>query len=67
MQRKVIPKGTCQVCKQEKNLSELVPPYLISKSVLSVIQHDNPDWSMDGFICYNDLNHYRNNHLNEIL
>lgn len=67
MPSRFIKKKTCQVCKQEKNIFELVPALLIRESVLLVIQHHNPDWSMDSFICYNDLNQYRNDHIGEIL
>jgi uncharacterized membrane protein len=65
--RKLITKGTCQVCKQEKSISELVPTNQIGDIFLSVIKQEHPDWSMDGFICYDDLNHYRTKHLSEIL
>jgi uncharacterized membrane protein len=67
MEGKFVMKGTCQVCKQEKGISELVPSYSIRKSLLSVVQRENPDWHMDGFICYTDLNHYRTEHISEIL
>jgi len=60
-------KPICQICHLEKNLSELVPAASIRKSVAETIQAENPAWSADGYICLADLNHYRTEHIQEIL
>lgn len=67
MKKNVSAKEICQICKKEKNLSELVPSSLVSESISSVIREDNPDWSQNSFICSDDLNRYRNKHMHEIL
>ena len=57
----------CQVCHQGKMMSELVPADHIHKAVADTIRSEHPDWSDQGYICLNDLNHYRTAHIREIL
>ena len=57
----------CQVCHQTKMLSELVPANHIHKAVADTIRAEQPDWTDQGYICLNDLNHYRTEHIREIL
>ena len=67
MKQKAMKKVICTVCKKEKYLAEMIPASLISDPVRHVIERENPDWSPDGFICLSDLNHYRTEHVREIL
>ena len=57
----------CQICKQQKTLKEMVPAELIRNSIVRTIQKEYPDWSPKGFICINDLNHFRAKHVQEEL
>ncbi len=50
---------TCQVCKQQKAMSEVVAGGAVRESVVEEIRKDNPDWSANGYICNHDLDHYR--------
>jgi uncharacterized membrane protein len=58
---------TCQICKKQKKLSEVRPAALIREPVVEMIRRKYPDWSSDGFICVSDLNHFREQYVNDIL
>lgn len=49
----------CQICKQEKRLSEVIPAELVREPVAGTIRQTHPDWSSRGFICLSDLNGFR--------
>ncbi|UCG15024.1 MAG: DUF1003 domain-containing protein [Deltaproteobacteria bacterium] len=57
----------CQVCKQPKPLSEVLPAELVRDSVEETIRKEHPDWSTSGYICLADLNHYRTEHVEDVL
>ncbi len=67
MSQDSIGRQACQICHQNKNLAELVPAGSIRKSITETILTEHPDWSADGYICLTDLNHYRTEHIQEIL
>ncbi len=67
MKKNTSTTNVCQVCKQEKNITELVSSSLVPDSVVSVIKEDHPDWTGDGYICSTDLNKYRIRNIREIL
>ncbi len=67
MSRTIQPKQICQICHKFMNETELIPARSIAQSVTQTIKEENPDWSENGFICYADLNHYRTEHIKEIL
>lgn len=64
---RTIRTGVCQVCQRQKTLAELIPAASIRGPVVETIRQENPQWSSDGFICLSDLNHYRTEHIEEIL
>jgi uncharacterized membrane protein len=51
--------GLCQVCRQEKNISELRPGDLVRPPVVEIIKRAQPDWDAGGYICMDDLNRFR--------
>jgi uncharacterized membrane protein len=57
----------CQVCKQPKKPSDVMPAELVREPIVSLIQRACPDWSSAGFICTTDLNRFRNEYVQEIL
>lgn len=67
MLKKAQPPLTCQICHLEKERSELIAAFSISTPVLKSIQETVPDWSRDGYICLNDLNHFRTDHIRHLL
>ena len=40
---------------------------MIRESVAQEIRRDHPDWSSEAFICRDDLNRYRNRHIQSLL
>jgi len=57
----------CQVCKKEKRIAEVLPADLVRESIVETIRKEHPDWATSGFICLADLNHFRNQHIQEVL
>jgi len=57
----------CQICKKQKALSEVLPGSLVRDSVAELIRVQHPDWSSSGFICLDDLNHFRTEYVRNIL
>ena len=58
---------TCQVCKQEKTMEEVLYGELVRPSVVETIRKRYPDWSDSGYICLNDLNHFRAEYIEDVL
>lgn len=57
----------CQICKEEKRLSEVLPAELVRTPVVELIRKKYPEWSSKGFICLADLNHFRTEYVQEVL
>jgi uncharacterized membrane protein len=49
----------CQVCGKRRPMVELVIASLVRPVVIDIIKQSHPEWSDDGFICVDDLNHFR--------
>jgi uncharacterized membrane protein len=60
-------KETCQICHSQKSRANLIPFDSIRPSIAAMILKEHPDCSATGFICMTDLNHYRMNHIQELL
>ena len=58
---------TCQICKKTKKPSEMLPAELVSKPVSDTIKQSYPEWSSDDYICLSDLNHFRAQHVKNVL
>ncbi len=59
--------ATCQVCKAEKRLTEVLPAPLVRGVIAERIKKACPDWTSASYICIADLNHFRNEYLTEII
>jgi uncharacterized membrane protein len=57
----------CQVCKQAKSMDEVLYAELIRPSIVETIRKKIPDWSDSGYICLNDLNHFRAEYVEDVL
>jgi uncharacterized membrane protein len=57
----------CQVCKQGKAMDEVLYGELVSPSVVETIRKRYPDWSDSGYICLDDLNHFRAEYVEDVL
>jgi uncharacterized membrane protein len=66
-QKKHPPTGTCPVCGNVRNTSELIPAQLVRPDIREIIRRDHPDWSDDSSICQDDLNNYRALYVRESL
>jgi len=57
----------CQICKEQKKRSEVIPAELIREPIVEIIRKTYPDWSSSGFICISDLNQFRANYVKNVL
>ncbi|MCP8323163.1 MAG: DUF1003 domain-containing protein [Candidatus Methylarchaceae archaeon HK02M2] len=57
----------CQICKKPKKMSEVLSAELIREPIVKEIQKTYPDWSTSGFICIDDLNHFRAEYIQDII
>ncbi len=64
---KQIDSVVCQICNETKKLKEVLPADLVRQSVVDTIKKKFPKWSSDGFICYDDLNRFRIDHVEDVL
>lgn len=60
-------KVLCQVCKEQKEMSEVMSAEMVRGPIVDNIIKTHPDWSSDGFICLADLNHYRAEHVKDVI
>jgi uncharacterized membrane protein len=60
-------KRTCVVCKKQFEPQSLFPLELVRPNVLKLIRENIAEASPGGFICTNDLNHYRSQYIDNIL
>jgi uncharacterized membrane protein len=58
---------TCQICKKQKKLSEVMPAELVREPLVEVIRKTHPDWSSRGFICLSDLDKFRTEYVKGVL
>lgn len=58
---------TCQICRQEKKINEAMPAEVIRSSVAELIKKKRKDWDTKGFICYDDLNHFREEYIKNVI
>jgi len=61
-----VKKGTCQICRKELALSQLVPAQLLRPALVETIMRKHPDWQSAGYICRGDLNEVRGWHIQEV-
>jgi uncharacterized membrane protein len=67
MPKKNYKLATCQVCKSEKRLGEVMPASLVRGAVAERIKKACPDWTSASYICITDLNRFRNEYLTDII
>jgi uncharacterized membrane protein len=59
--------ATCEVCKVEKRLGEMMPASLVRGVIAERIKEAYPDWTSASYICITDLNRFRNEYLTDII
>jgi uncharacterized membrane protein len=60
-------KAVCSICNLEKSQNQLVSGGSLKKSIVETIKKEHPAWKNEDYICINDLNHYREKHIDAIL
>ncbi|RJP82823.1 MAG: DUF1003 domain-containing protein [Candidatus Zixiibacteriota bacterium] len=61
------PAVVCQVCGQRKSIHEVLPGEVVRDSLVDVIRRDVPGWSPQGYICWNDLNRFKTDFIQQVL
>ncbi|MGA7800296.1 MAG: DUF1003 domain-containing protein [Gammaproteobacteria bacterium] len=59
--------AVCPICGRTLPRSELIPGSLLRSAVVEEIRKQHPDWSPDGVICRNDLNHFRDRYIQSLV
>ena len=62
--RKTVP---CQICGEEKSLTEVLPVRLMRGAVADAMRKEHPSLADDGYVCLTDLNHYRLERVKELV
>lgn len=57
----------CQICGEQKRLSEVVPADLVRAPILNLILESHPDWNADGYVCMQDLNRFRAHYIKNVI
>ena len=58
---------TCQICKKQKKLSEVLSAELVREPIITRIKKEYPDWSSSGYICLSDINHFRSEYVQDVI
>lgn len=59
--------STCIACGNTFENEDLFPAELIRPAIARLIKKDKPDWNYNGFICKDDLKHYRSLYLSQLI
>jgi len=62
-----VHKEVCQICQEDKYASQVVKVSALTKGLYETIKQNSPSWDPEGYICLNDLNHFRTKHIEEIM
>ncbi len=57
----------CQICKEQKKLSEVLPGDMVGEPVAKKIRMQYPNWSNSDFICIRDLNRFRAEYIQQVI
>lgn len=57
----------CQICQQHVLPGDAMPIDLVHEPVVRLIHRKHADFPDDGFICFEDLNHFRSDYIEDVL
>ncbi len=57
----------CQVCKEQKKMSEVLSAEIVRGPIVEKIMETHPDWCSQGFICIAALNRHRAEYVKDII
>ena len=60
-------RGTCQICHRSKPANQLLPAKMVRDSLVLLIKKDHPDWDEHGNICFDCLNRYRSQYVQQMM
>ncbi len=63
----MLKKVKCQICEKILPYKELFPAALIRESIFEYIESIYPDWSEEGFICFEDLKKFRSAYVKKMV
>lgn len=63
----VVHQEVCQICQENKYASQVVKVSSLTKGLHETIKQNSPKWDSEGYVCLNDLNHFRTKHIEEIM
>lgn len=58
---------TCQICKEQKKMSDVLPAESVRGSIFKAITKKHPNWSITGYICLSDLNRFRAEYVQDVI
>jgi uncharacterized membrane protein len=58
---------TCSICGQKKSFKYLMPVEMIRDDIINLIKKANPEWPASGYVCFDDLNQFRAQYVEEAL
>ena len=60
-------KRVCEICRQAKELDEMVPLDWIRGTVGALLHRQHPDCNPEGFICLDDLRRLRASYVDDVM
>jgi uncharacterized membrane protein len=60
-------KVVCQICGKETALHSAIPGDVIRESLRATIRKRKPDWPGTGYVCREDMDHFRVEHVQDLL
>ena len=57
----------CQVCREQKKMSQVLSAEMVRGPISEKIKAVHPEWSPEGFICIADLNRFRSEYVQDII
>lgn len=58
---------TCQICKERKHQSEVLPGVVVREPIAEKVKAQYPEWSERGYICIDDLNRLRSEYVQQVI
>ena len=58
---------SCQICGKKLHSSEAISAHSIRSSIAEAMHKDKPNFTVDGFVCEDDLNIYRSQYVQNVL
>ena len=58
---------TCQICKERKPLSEVLPGVVVREPIAEKVREKYPEWSEKDYICADDLNRLRSEYIQQVI